>query len=135
MENENDLNTVFTKNIQQKYIARFGIDGGISQGFGIKYPDYITIDKIIDAKDDLEAVCKAAKEAYKLSRSHLSNPDTDYTTVTMLQLYNDTHVLLDQKKILEKQGYKSISVNKRDFEWKENTLSISCSMLEHLLTL
>jgi hypothetical protein len=120
---------------KQIYTVRYGIDGGISHGFGFKTPDYTTIDKIIEAKDDLEALGKAAKEAYRLSRIHLSNPNTDYTTVTILQLYNSMLVLLDQRKIVEKQKCDGVAVNGRSFEWKDNTLTIACSMLEHILTL
>ena len=91
------------------YIARFGIDHGITHGFGVKYGDYITREEKIIADDNAKAMIKATELARDFSENYLSNPDNDYTTVTLISLKSNGTELVD-KEIIEK-----------------------CSKLEHLL--
>lgn len=116
----------------KKYQATFGIDGGISHGFGLKSPDYTKQEETIHAKGDKEALLETAKKAIYFSQEHLSNPDNDLTTVTILEIFDSNRNLLNQREILKKEGYNSI----KRFYWNDNNqLVTECSMLEHLLRL
>ncbi|MDP2672183.1 MAG: hypothetical protein Q8O84_00020 [Nanoarchaeota archaeon] len=59
-----------------KYVAKFGIDGGVSHGFGLKESDYSEKEEIFELEiaDDERAFAKAGILAYKLSKDSLSNP-------------------------------------------------------------
>jgi len=113
------------------YIAMYGISCGASQGFGIKYPDHIERTESIEADNNLSALIKIAKKAVEFSFEYLSNPDDEATIVTVNHLYDKNNRLLNQREMLEKEGYTSI----RRFDWKDNKLVTSCSTLEHLLRL
>lgn len=114
-----------------EYQATFRIDCGVSPGFGLKYPGFEERDEVIIADNDMNAVITAAKKARRFSKDYLSNPENDYTTVTLLLLYDSNRNLINQKEVLKKEGFDSV----QRFEWNENRLVTKCSMLEHLLIL
>jgi hypothetical protein len=120
------------KFLKMTYKAIFGIDCGLSHGFGLKEPHYEKQDRNLSASDDKNAIIEAAKIALHFSREYLSNPDNDFTTVTILRLYDSKGKLLNPQEILKKEGFTGI----QRFEWDEKgLLYIKCSMLEHLLSL
>jgi len=112
-----------------EYQATFGIDCGVSYGFGLKSPDYEKREEIVIADDNMNAIIAATKKAIHFSRDYLSNPQNDFTTVTLLELYDSKRGLINQKEVLEKAGFTGI----KRFEWSEDKLVIKCHMLEHLL--
>ncbi|MEK6969008.1 MAG: hypothetical protein AABW48_01125 [Nanoarchaeota archaeon] len=113
-----------------EYCATFGIDGGVSPGFGVKYPMYEKREEVLTADTHFKAVVAAATQARQFSLDYLSNPHNDLTTVTLLELCDHTRNPIDVKKVLKDVGYKSI----QRFEWDdENRLVTRCSQLEHLL--
>ena len=69
-----------------EYQATFGIDGGVSPGFGVKYPDYVREQKVILADSPQVAYQNAMNLAGKFADNYLSNPDTCLTTVQLLSL-------------------------------------------------
>ncbi|HYD02712.1 MAG TPA: hypothetical protein VEC16_00275 [Alphaproteobacteria bacterium] len=107
-----------------------GIDGGISNGFGVKYPDYVERSHKIQAENDYDAIIKAAGYAFLRSRNHLSNPETEYTKVKINSIYSSTG-LVNQRSVLESQGKKHIEM----FEFEDDCLVTKCSDLEHLILL
>lgn len=115
-----------------EYQATFGIDCGVSHGFGLKSPDYVEQDEFLIADNPLGAIIAAAKQARRFSMNYLSNPDNDFTTVTLLKLSDSNRNLINLKKILKEAGYEGI----KRFEWgNEEKLITKCHMLEHLLDL
>jgi hypothetical protein len=97
-----------------KYQAKFYVDGGISPGFALKSPYHETREESITAEDNMAAIKAAATLARKFSLDYLSNPETDFTTVTLLNLYDDRGNLINQREVLKKAGI------------------TKCHMLEHL---
>jgi len=96
-----------------EYQATFGIDCGVSPGFGVKYPDYVREQKVILADSPQVAYQNAMNLAGEFADDHLSNPDTGFTTVQLLSLNGpDGAVSFDASKAVVKR-----------------------SMLEHLLAL
>ncbi len=96
-----------------KYKATFGIDCGVSPGFGVKYPGNVERTETLSAENPQVAYQNAMAMAGKFADDYLSNPDNGLTTVQLLSLRNsDGAVSFDASK----------SVVKR-------------SMLEHLLAL
>lgn len=69
-----------------EYQATFGIDGGVSPGFGVKYPDYIRRTEKISAENPQVAYREAMSIAGKFADDYLSNPETGLTTVQLLSL-------------------------------------------------
>ena len=113
----------------ENYPATFGIDGGVSPGFGVKYPDYIEKDIIIQAENGIDAVDKAYDKAKELSREHLSNPNTGTTKVFILSIYNNRHrldvaALVDWNKIHDGR-----------IKVEDKRLVARCSTLEHLASM
>ena len=107
------------------YTAKFGIDGGVSPGFGVKYPDYIGRVEIINADSPCEAMAAALKMAKDYSQDHLSNPNTNYTTVTLLSLADAPGSKLEQELL----------AGKGEAEFLNGCAVVKCSSLEHLLLL
>ena len=96
-----------------EYQATFGIDCGVSPGYGVKYPDNVERTETLDADSPQVAYQNAMGLARNFADDYLSNPDNGLTTVQLLSLSNsDGDVSFDASK----------SVVKR-------------SMLEHLLSL
>lgn len=69
-----------------EYLAIFGIDCGVSPGFGVKYPDYDRRTEKISADSHEFAYQKAIDIAKKFADDYLSNPETGFTTVQLLSL-------------------------------------------------
>ena len=107
-----------------EYTAKFGIDGGESPGFGVKYPDYIEKIEKINAESDAEAITTALKMAREYSKDHLSNPNTEETAVTLMYVAEKGRVL-DQATL----------VDKTKVELSNGCAVVKCSTLEHLLLL
>ncbi len=115
-----------------EYHTKFGIDGGVSPGLGVKYPMYEEQDEVLTADNQMDALIAAAKQARHFSEDYLSNPKNDLTTVTLLELCDQTKNPIDVKKVLKGAGYKSI----QHFDWDdEKRLVTNCSLLEHVLSL
>jgi len=108
-----------------EYTAKFGIDGGVSHGFGIKYPDCFEKVETIKADSEREAMAAALKIAKDYSQNHLSNPNTDYTTVALLSLTDSQGNKLEQISLVEKDKT----------EFSNGCAVVKCSTLEHLLLL
>ena len=79
-----------------EYKATFGIDGGISHGFALKEPDYYErYDKII-ADSNEGAMMKAFDRTKYYANESLSNPNTRYTIVKLLNLKDEKGIHLNQ---------------------------------------
>ncbi len=123
-----------------KYTAKFGIDGGVSHGYGLKSPDYIKKEENFELEGEKanneNALGKAAIIAYKLSRNHLSNPETDETKVTLLNLLNEKRELISQKDFVSEYGGFNFENGKSlSFSVENDKMVFTCSTLEHLLSL
>jgi hypothetical protein len=110
--------------IMESYKATFGIDGGVSQGFGITYPEYSEKDEIIEAKNERDAVMKAYDIAQTYSRKHLSNPNNRMTTV----------------KILSMRDHNKNSINLmlnalEGMDIEHGHITVKCSALEHMINI
>lgn len=55
-----------------EYIATFGIDGGISSGFGVKYPDFYKRTEYISVDNNEVAYLEAMNKAREFADDHLS---------------------------------------------------------------
>lgn len=84
-----------------EYSAWYGIDLGISYGYGINNADYITREEKIVAKDNAEAMILALKMARDFSENYMSNPDNDLTTVTLKSLKSDGLELVDKEVVVK----------------------------------
>ena len=88
-----------------EYQATFGIDGGVSPGFSVKYPDYIRRTEKISAESPKVAYQNAMDMAGKFADDHLSNPETGLTTVQLLSLNgSDGAVSFDASKSVVKRS-------------------------------
>lgn len=70
----------------EEYKVIYGINCGVSHGYGIKYPDYEERTEKILAEDDDSALRNTIMQAEKFADDYLSNPDTGLTTVRILNL-------------------------------------------------
>jgi hypothetical protein len=116
-----------------EYRATFGIDCGLSHGFGLKEPHYEIREEVVIADNDMNATLEAAKRAIRFSRDYLSNPtNDDFTTVTLLNLYGPLgRGLINQKKLFKRARCVGI----KNFKWIEGKLVTRCSSLEHAFLL
>jgi len=96
-----------------EYKATFGIDCGVSPGYGVKYPDNVERTETLSADSPQVAYQNAMGLARKFADDYLSNPDNGLTTVRLLSLRNS-------------EGNVSFDASKSVVER---------SMLEHLLAL
>lgn len=123
-----------------KYIAKFGIDGGVSNGYGLKYPNYCEKEEDFEFENEIandeNVFGYVAILAYRLSRNHLSNPETDETKVTLLNLLNEKGEQISQKDFFSKySGINFTDGRSISFSVEENKRVFTCSQLEHLLRL
>ncbi len=89
-----------------EYQATFGIDGGVSHGFGIVYQDYIREQRVISADNPQVAYQNAMNLARKFADDHLSNPDSGFTTVQLLSLSgSDGDVSFDASRSVVKKSW------------------------------
>ena len=88
-----------------EYQATFGIDCGVSPGFGVKYPDYVREQAVIHGDSPQVAYQNAMDLATKFADDYLSNPDTSLTTVQLLSLRcSDGYVPFDASKSVVKRS-------------------------------
>ena len=88
-----------------EYKATFGIDCGVSPGFGVKYPDYERRNEKISADSHQVAYTEAMSIAEKFADDYLSNPNTGLTTVQLLSLNcSDGAVSFDAPKAIVKRS-------------------------------
>ncbi|MBI2564601.1 hypothetical protein HYV79_01275 [Candidatus Woesearchaeota archaeon] len=89
-----------------EYQATFGIDGGVSHGFGIVYSDYVREQKVIFADSHQVAYQNAMSMAGKFADDYLSNPDSGFTTVQLLSLRSpDEDISFDVSKSVVKRSW------------------------------
>lgn len=69
-----------------EYTATYDIDGGVSHGFGFKEPDRYTKTEKFEAEGPAHARNRAFSKAMTHAIDSLSNPETDLTKVTILDL-------------------------------------------------
>ena len=69
-----------------EYTARYEIDGGVSPGFGVKYPEYYVRTEAFPAENPAHARNRAFSKAMLYAIDSLSNPETGWTGVTILTL-------------------------------------------------
>jgi len=112
------------------YKAAFGINYGVSYGSNDKFPDYLETEKNFIAENDFKALLMSTEQALAFSREYPVNPKTNFTKITLIELYNENQNLINQKETLKKQGYDCLP----KFLWDEkNRLFTRCSKLEHSL--
>ncbi len=88
-----------------EYQATFGIDCGVSPGFGVKYPDFVREQEAISADSPQVAYQNAMGLAGKFADDYLSNPETGLTTVQLLSLRGpDGDVSFDASKSVVKRS-------------------------------
>ena len=88
-----------------EYQATFGIDGGVSTGFSVSYPDYIRRTEKISADSPQVAYQNAMDMAGEFADDHLINPETGFTTVQLLSLNGpDGAVAFDASKSVVKRN-------------------------------
>ena len=113
-----------------KYKATFGIDYGVYHESEGKSPDYFEIKKSLIAEDNFKALLISAGQMLILSRDYPINPKTNFTKVTLIELYDEYNNLINPKETLKTRGYNRIP----RFKWdKKNKLFTKCSKLEHLI--
>ena len=113
-----------------KYKATFGIDYGVYHESEGKSPDYLEIKKSLIAEDNFKALLISAGQMLILSRDYPINPKTNFTKVTLIELYDEYNNLINPKETLKTRGYNRIP----RFKWdKKNKLFTKCSKLEHLI--
>src|SRR3989344_479197 len=88
-----------------EYKATFGIDCGVSPGYGVKYPDNVERTETLLADSPQVAYQNAMSMAGKFADDYLSNPDNGLTTVQLLSLRNsDGNVPFDASKSVVKRS-------------------------------
>lgn len=95
------------------YKATFGIDYGVSYGLDLKFPDYLEIEKNLIAENDFKALLLSTGQALRFSRDYPNNPETKFTTVTLIELHNEYQNLINPKETLKREGYTDI----KNFKW------------------
>ncbi len=122
-----------------KYTAKFGIDGGVSPGFGVKYSDYSEKEEEFELKDEIanneNALSYSAILGYNLSRDSLSNPNTNETKVTLLNLINEKGEISQKDFVSKYDGIKGKNGKSISFSVEDDKIVFTCSQLEHLLRL
>ena len=98
----------------EKYTAIFGVHHGVSNGYGVKTPDYSEVKAYIHAMDKTASFNEAMNQAKRMSMDYLSDPNTGLTTARLLKLHNSQggNIPFDSSKAVAKS-----------------------SMLEHILSL
>ena len=121
-----------------KYFAKFGIDGGVSPGFGVKYPDYSEKEETFELDEkhssDENAFARAVIIGYNFSRDSLSNPNTNKTKITLLSVINEKDISLNQEEYISKYDGIAFTDGKSiNFNKENGKIIFFCSQLEHLL--
>ena len=76
-----------------EYQATFGINCGVSQGYGVKYPDNVKRTETLSADSPQVAYQNAMSMARKFADDYLSNPENGLTTVQLLSLRSSDGVV------------------------------------------
>jgi hypothetical protein len=71
-----------------EYQATFGIDCGVSPGYGVKYPDNVERTETFSADSPQVAHQTAMRLAGSFADDYLSSPKDNFTTVKLLTLRN-----------------------------------------------
>jgi hypothetical protein len=71
-----------------EYQATFGIDCGVSPGYGVKHPDNLERTETLSADSPQVAYQNAMSMAGGFADDYLSNPENGLTTVQLLSLRN-----------------------------------------------
>ena len=96
-----------------EYRASYGINCGVSHGFGLKDSDYVELTEQFSEENDNDALRISLIRARKFADDYLSDPETGLTTVRLLSLVGPNgNVSFDSESAVVKR-----------------------SVLEHLLTL
>ena len=69
-----------------EYSVVFGIDCGVSPGFGVKYPFFERRNEVLAAEGFEAAYREAMRMAEAFAHSYLTNPETRSTTVQLLRI-------------------------------------------------
>jgi hypothetical protein len=69
-----------------EYRATYGIEGGVSPGFGVKYQDFCNKTRQIVADGPEAAYARAMSVAEELAVDHLTNPENELTIVHLESL-------------------------------------------------
>lgn len=94
-----------------KYQAVFGIDHGVSKGFGIQYPDYIEKISEFEAETPLEAMDIAVRTAYIFGIDYLSNPVKNKTIVEIKNISDSEGKCLKQIDFIARDLIKRIGTD------------------------
>jgi hypothetical protein len=87
-----------------EYQATFGIDCGVSPGYGVKYPDNVERTETFSADSPQVAHQTAMRLAGSFADDYLSNPENDLTTVQLLSLRNsEENIPFDPSKSVVKR--------------------------------
>ena len=76
-----------------EYQATFGINCGVSPGYGVKYPDNVKRTETLSADSPQVAYQNAMSMARKFADDYLSNPENGLTTVQLLSLRSSDGVV------------------------------------------
>ncbi|MEK6818424.1 MAG: hypothetical protein AABY10_00655 [Nanoarchaeota archaeon] len=96
-----------------KYRAKFEIDCGVSNGYGLKCPDNVERTESFSEENDQLAYQESMRMAESFSNDYLSNPNTGLTTVKL----------------------KSLREKDREVSFNECGSTVQRSMLQHILTM
>ena len=96
---------------KMEYTAKYDINGGVSSGFGLKEPDHYQKTESFEAENPAHARNIAFSKSMMYAVNSLSNPETNRTDVTILNLE-------------DKEG-KRVEFSKMN--------GAGCDMLSHLL--
>lgn len=102
-----------------KYSAMYKVDGGVSQGFGVKYPDQYEIARDFEA-EPADAYSFAMKIAKDYADDALSNPETGKTVVGLVSLRGSNGAVeFDKKKAVVETSMLEHLLMPRDSEEKK----------------
>ncbi len=86
-----------------EYKVQLKVDGAVSHGLGISYPDVYTKEEIVQADDNERAVVEAICYALSIAESALHNPDNGYVIVTLENIFQQgSDKPIEQFEILKK---------------------------------
>ena len=112
------------------YKAIFDIDGAVSRGFGLKFPDHYQKTEVITVDSPEDAMIKAVEKARYHTKESLSNPETDCTVVKLIRLQDQSGKdFVEQIKALPKDFLNRYP----EIFFEEGIPTAKCSNLEHLL--
>lgn len=87
-----------------EYTIKFGINCGVSSGFGLKSSDYVEREERFSADTFISAVIQASKLATSFADDYLSDPQTDYMTVRLLSFFEEKRELKFDKEMVVRRS-------------------------------